>query len=62
MDKDEAKKILETARENFLNKKYSIARNLWLKCLEINPNNISLLRSIALTYFNEKNLQDTENF
>ena len=62
MDKDEAKKILETAHENFLNKKYSLARNLWLKCLEINPDNISLLRSIALTYFNEKNLEDTEKF
>ena len=62
MNKDEAKKILQNAHENFLNKKFSLARDLWLKCLEINPNNISLLKSIALTYFNEQNLQDTEKF
>ena len=35
MDKDEAKKVLETAHKNFLNKKYSLARDLWLKCLKI---------------------------
>ena len=62
MNKEEAKKILETAHKNFLNKNYSTARELWLKCLKINPDNISLLSSIALTYFNEKNLQETENF
>ena len=62
MNKDEAKIILQNAHENFLNKKFSLARDLWLKCLEINPNNISLLKSIALTYFNEQNLQDTEKF
>ena len=62
MNKDEAKKILQNAHENFLKKKFSLARDLWLKCLEINPRNISLIKSIALTYFNEQNLQDTEKF
>ena len=62
MNKDEAKKTLQKAHQNFLNKKFGLARDLWLKCLKIEPNNISLLRSIALTYFNEQNLEDTEKF
>ena len=43
METSEAKKILEDAHKNFLNKNYRDARILWLKCLEINPDNISLL-------------------
>ncbi len=62
METSEAKKILEDAHKNFLNKNYRDARILWLKCLEINPDNISLLRSIALTYFHEKNLSNTEKY
>ena len=62
MKTSEAKKILEDAHKNFLNKNYRDARILWLKCLEINPDNISLLRSIALTYFHEKNLSNTEKY
>ena len=62
MNKDEAKKTLQNAHQNFLNRKFGLARDLWLKCLKIEPNNISLLRSIALTYFNEQNLEDTEKF
>ena len=62
MEIEEAKKILKNAHENYLNKEYGVARNLWLKCLNINPDNISLLKSVALTYFHEKDLIHTEKF
>ena len=51
MDKNDAKKILQDGHQNFINKNYSAARELWLKLLEIEPNNISLLNSISLTYY-----------
>ena len=62
MDKNDAKKILQDGHQNFINKNYSTARELWLKLLEIEPNNISLLNSISLTYYYENKLIDTEKF
>ena len=62
MDKNDAKKILQDGHHNFINKNYSTARELWLKLLEIEPNNISLLNSISLTYYYENKLIDTEKF
>tara|TARA_B100001057_G_scaffold390672_1_gene398665 strand:- start:270 stop:1955 length:1686 start_codon:yes stop_codon:yes gene_type:complete len=62
MDKNDAKKILQNGHENFINKNYSAARELWLKLLKIDPNNISLLNSISLTYYYEHNLENTEKF
>ncbi len=62
MDKNNAKKILQNGHQNFINKNYSAARESWLKLLKIEPNNISLLNSISLTYYYEHNLEDTEKF
>ena len=62
MDKNDAKKILQKGHQNFITKNYSAARESWLKLLEIDPDNISLLNSITLTYYYENKLDDTEKF
>ena len=62
MNKNDAKKILQEGHEKFTKKKYSDARDLWLQLLELQPNNISLLNSVCLTYYYENKLEDTEKF
>ena len=62
MNKNDQQKIIQEGHENFIKKNYGAARTSWLKLLEIEPKNISLLKSISLTYYYENNLEDTENF
>ena len=62
MNKNDQQKIIKEGHENFIKKDYGAARTLWLKLLEIEPKNISLLKSISLTYYYENKLEDTENF
>ncbi len=62
MDKNDAKKVLQKGHQNFVNKNFSAAREAWLKLLKLDPNNISLLNSISLTYYYEHKLEDTEKF
>ena len=60
MNEIEAKKQLEKAHKNFIESNFSLARKQWFEILEHYPNNISVLRGISLTYYNEKNLLGTE--
>ena len=60
MNELKAKKIFEKAQKNFEKFKYDEARDLWLKILEFYPENLSLLRNISLTYFNQKKFFETE--
>jgi protein O-GlcNAc transferase len=60
MNEIEAKKQLEKAHKNFIESNFSLARKQWFEILEYYPNNISVLRGISLTYYNEKNLLGTE--
>ena len=61
MNEIEAKKIFNEAQKNFENFNYEKARELWLKILKFYPENLSLLRNISLTYFNQANFFETEN-
>lgn len=61
MNEIEAKKIFNEAQKNFENLNYEKARELWLKILRFYPENLSLLRNISLTYFNQANFFETEN-
>ena len=61
MNEIEAKKIFNEAQKNFENLNYEKARELWLKILKFYPENLSLLRNISLTYFNQANFFETEN-
>ena len=61
MNEIEAKKIFNEAQKNFENLNYEKARELWLKILKFYPENLSLLRNISLTYFNQANFYETEN-
>ena len=54
MNELKAKKIFEEAQKKFEKFEYDEARNLWLKILEFYPENLSLLRNISLSYFNQK--------
>ncbi len=60
MNELKAKKIFEEAQKKFEEFKYDEARNLWLKILEFYPENLSLLRNISLSYFNQKKFFETE--
>ena len=60
MNELKAKKIFEEAQKKFEEFKYDEARNLWLKILEFYPENISLLRNISLSYFNQKKFFEKE--
>ena len=62
MNETEAKQIFDSAQKNFIEKKFNDARKLWLQLLEFYPKNLSVLRNIALTYFNQKKLFNTEEF
>ena len=62
MNETEAKQIFDSAQKNFIEKKFNDARKLWLQLLEFYPKNLSVLRNIALTYFNQKKLSNTEEF
>jgi len=61
MNEIEAKKIFNEAQKNFENLNYEKARELWFKILKFYPKNLSLLRNISLTYFNQANFFETEN-
>ena len=61
MDEIKAKKIFNEAQKNFESLKYEKARELWFQILEFYPKNLSLLRNISLTYFNQENFFETEN-
>jgi len=61
MNEIEAKKIFNEAQKNFENLNYEKARELWFKILKFYPKNLSLLRNISLTYFNQANFYETEN-
>ena len=61
MNEIEAKKIFNEAQKNFENLNYEKARKLWFKILKFYPKNLSLLRNISLTYFNQANFFETEN-
>ena len=56
MNELKAKKIFEEAQKKFEKFEYDEARNLWLKILEFYPENLSLLRNISLSYFNQKKI------
>ena len=60
MNELKAKKIFEEAQKKFEKFEYDEARNLWLKILEFYPENLSLLRNISLSYFNQKKFFETE--
>ena len=51
MNKNDQQKIIQEGHENFIKKNYGAARTSWLKLLEIEPKNISLLKSISLSYY-----------
>ena len=61
MDEIKAKKIFNEAQKNFESLKDEKARELWFQILEFYPENLSLLRNISLTYFNQENFFETEN-
>jgi len=60
MNEIEAKNQLEKAHKNFIESKFSLARKQWIEILDHYPNNLSVLKGISLTYYNEKNLLGTE--
>ena len=60
MNEIDTKKKLEKAHKNFIESNFSLARKQWLEILESYPNNLSILKGISLTYYNEKNLVGTE--
>ena len=60
MDEIKAKKIFNAAQKNFENLKYEEARELWFQILKFYPENLSLLRNISLTYFNQKKFFEAE--
>ena len=60
MNEIEAKKKLEKAHKNFIASNFSLARKQWFEILDFFPNNVSVLKGISLTYYNEKNLLGTE--
>ena len=62
MNETDAKEIFNNAQKNFTDKKFSIARDLWLQILNFYPKNLSVLRNVALTYFYEKKLPSAEEF
>tara|TARA_B100000900_G_scaffold412006_1_gene432899 strand:- start:186 stop:1871 length:1686 start_codon:yes stop_codon:yes gene_type:complete len=62
MNETDAKQIFNNAQKNFTDKKFSIARDLWLQILNFYPKNLSVLRNVALTYFYEKKLPSAEEF
>ena len=60
MSNIEAEKLFKIGQEYYEKKDYLKAQNYFSKILEFNPENLSVLRKIALCYFYVKNLEQAE--
>ena len=56
----EAEKLFKIGQEYYEKKDYLKAQNYFSKILEFNPENLSVLRKVALCYFYVKNLEQAE--
>ena len=60
MSKIEAENLFKVGQEYYQKKDYLKARTYFYKILELYPENLSVLRKIALCYFYEKNFEQSE--
>jgi protein O-GlcNAc transferase len=56
----EAKNKFEIAQKNFENKNYIRAQEIWLEIHSYYPKNLSVLRNLSLTFYYNKDLEETE--
>jgi len=56
----QAKKIFDQAQKNFENKNYKKAQELWSEILSNYPKNLSVLRNLALAFYYDQSLENTE--